>query len=242
MSLEQTLDEVLRREWIDQDSISALRQFPPDVLLLALRQRFAETDSLLVQGNILDVCADVLGETAGPWIREVADGPISNMITRPFCRALAHCVGDDGFAIATAKLANESAHQLPLTAHALLEFDEKLQILDWIEERLHAPNQAARADWGQLAAIAGIKWQRVAVWLDRGKPLSLVALDALNFCWDYGAGIGGWLNTYKPKLLAPADDETMRARLLKYAEDNPTPRVTRRVTEIMEHLHDTFTA
>ena len=242
MPLTQILDDVLNRQWIDDDSMGSLRQCPRNELLTTIQRRFADTDSVTVQGNIFDICANVLGTEAGPWIRELSAGPISNMIALPFFRALAKCLGDEGFEIATAKLANEYENQLPLTAHALLEFDSKSQILDWIEQRLHSPNQPTKPDWGQLAAITGITWERIARWLDRGKPLSLVALDALNFCWNYDAGIGAWLHNHEPKLLTPADPDTMRARLQQYAEDDPSPRVDRTVKMIVEHLHETYTA
>lgn len=236
MLLEQTLDQILNHDWLDDDPTEPLREFPPKKLLASLRRRFAGNEDITVQGNIFDVCAYVIGSEAGPWIREVAQGPISNLIVLPFFRALARCIGDDAFQIATAKLENEYKHQLAMTAHALLAFDSKSRILDWIEMQTCSSSVPITRDWGQLAAIAGITWQRIATWLERGNQLGLVALDALNCCWDYDAGEGGWLYIYEPTLLGPVEHETMRTRLEAYSEQYPYPRVEHTVKRILQHL------
>ncbi len=43
------------------------------------------------------------------------------------------------------------------------------------------PNEAVSNDWGRLAAESRMSWSAAQTWLDRGRPLSLIALDALLY-------------------------------------------------------------
>jgi hypothetical protein len=51
--------------------------------------------------------------------------------------------------------------------------------LDWIERTIAQPKLAAPF-WGELAAKSVLPWPRAQQWLALGRPLSLVALDALQ--------------------------------------------------------------
>jgi hypothetical protein len=56
--------------------------------------------------------------------------------------------------------------------------EDHLAGLDWIERTIAQPKLVA-AFWGELAAKSGLTWPRAQRWLTSGRPLSLVALDAL---------------------------------------------------------------
>jgi hypothetical protein len=51
-------------------------------------------------------------------------------------------------------------------------------VLDWIEN--HAPHVNVTENSGQLAALSDLSCSRVEIWLSSGRPLSLIALDALT--------------------------------------------------------------
>lgn len=236
--LPQLLDAALVRDIVGADVVRALERFPAGDLLTELRWRFLKAESSVVASQVLEICADVLGPSASLWIREIAESDVPTILIHSFCRALAKCIGDTAFDIAAERLAHVDQSELPLMAHALLQFDAKSRILDWIELQLSSPSQTVKQYWGQLAALAGISWKRAAEWIDRGKPLSLVALDALNCCWNYDGVVGGWLTKYRPKLLDPGDIEEMRERLRRHAQAQPWPRVEQAVKMIDEHLED----
>ena len=239
MTLSEFLDEHLDQHELSDQVIRQLREYPADELLAQLSQRFVASEKLqnvFVQNNIFEICATVIGKPAGQFIAEVSTGPISNFSTQSFCRALSKCSIEGGFDIAARKLQNEVGHQRALTAHALLEFDEGSKILDWIESLFVESNETVKPDWGQLAALAGITWARICKWLDLGKPINLIALDAMKFCWDYDAGIGAWLHNYEPKLLEPTDKTEMKRHLLGYVDKESSPRVALTVEAIVQHL------
>lgn len=50
-------------------------------------------------------------------------------------------------------------------------------VLNWIERNVPA---VVTSDWGALAAVSSFSWARATAWLRSGRPLSLVALDALK--------------------------------------------------------------
>ena len=89
---------------------------------------------------------------------------------------------------------------------------------------------------GRLAAVSNLKWERVVKWLTSGRPLSLVALDALIACWHYNTPI---LIRFAPKLLEPAPVDEMNATLDDYLDRDPVPRVRKAVLAIRvnwEHI------
>ena len=73
--------------------------------------------------------------------------------------------------------------------------------------------------WGQLAAIAGITWETAEGWLQRGRPMNLVAVSALQCCFDNDAGIGAWLARHEPKLLQPVPPAIMISALEQVDEE-----------------------
>jgi hypothetical protein len=234
MTLDQTLDRVLPREYLKEADFARLRGFPRDQLLAQLERRFEEAQSNFVRWNIFDVCAD-LGPEAAPLVRKIIQQPITNEDRA--CRALAKCLGDEGFDLFAPRLANAHPRERVRCASALLEFDCKERILDWIEATLSAQDPIT-PDWGPLAALAGITWERVTRWLDRGKPLGLVALDAMNACRDDDSSAVIRLRDGRPKLRQPVDLATMRARLRWYAAADASPRTQRLVSEIDQHLEE----
>jgi len=61
-------------------------------------------------------------------------------------------------------------------------------VLDMIEEEWEEspPNRAVTDDWAQLAAESRMSWERAKQWLEKGRPLSLIALDALIYLKAHG--------------------------------------------------------
>ena len=109
----------------------------------------------------------------------------------------------------------------------VLEFFPTEANLTWIESYICDP---ITVDWGRLAAISGLTWSRVEQWLDRGRPFNLIAIDALICCYQYDSQ---HLETYRPKLLKPVSRSTMTARLRTAIEEDPVPRVEKRVHDIL---------
>src|SRR4051812_35320416 len=63
--------------------------------------------------------------------------------------------------------------------------NEKVRDWDWIEENVHREKNIG-TNWGHLAASSYLSWDRADKWLTNGRPLSLIALDAILFSTTVG--------------------------------------------------------
>jgi len=79
-------------------------------------------------------------------------------------------------------------------------FENRL-VLKWIEQNVVSPIDVS---WGSLAARSQFDWEHVIKWLTLGRPISLVALDALGFCLTTPRAPDG--HQYKPLINPPLQD------------------------------------
>jgi len=104
--------------------------------------------------------------------------------------------------------------------------------LDWIERNVPASNVGS--EWGQLAAASRITWEQCAKWIRSGRPLSLVALDALYTCGCFEPQrVVPEVLRRKPHLLCPASEAEMTACLRDYVQRDSAPRVRNQVATII---------
>lgn len=109
--------------------------------------------------------------------------------------------------------------------------------LDWIEENISRTENISLS-WGHLAAISKFNWIRAEKWIDSGRPLSLVALDAINFCTIKGDKLNTSLmmREINPELLDNPNSEIIAEKISKYRLKDNTPRVKRIVDTIIKNL------
>src|SRR6185436_11112794 len=110
-----------------------------------------------------------------PWLREPE--PFRDEVAFvAWANAVAACLpGEEGFARVTDALASMNGNKPSLFLSALGEFRSE-RALAWIEANVR---EDVTVDWGRLAALSRLDWPRAVRWLRTGRPLSLVALDAL---------------------------------------------------------------
>lgn len=60
------------------------------------------------------------------------------------------------------------------------------KVLDWIESNVTKAKHVS-GNWCHMAASSKFDWPRADKWLNMGRPLSLISLDALQFCTTSGA-------------------------------------------------------
>jgi hypothetical protein len=118
-----------------------------------------------------------------------------------------------------------------------LSYFHSAEALDWIEQNVFDPVTEA---WGGLAAASELDWPRVENWLHFGRPLSLVAIDALA---AISRPRNPLLRDHCPQLHEPPTCYRFKQALLDYAERDNVPRVRQRTTWLIEHCdvltHDT---
>ena len=120
-----------------------------------------------------------------------------------------------------------------------LNFTRNEKVLDWIEKNIHRTKNVG-TNWGHLAASSHFTWQRADKWLTIGRPLSLIALDALRFCTTIGERLNQsqLMRQIQPKLLDNPKPETVAKRLQEYLDLDNVPRTRTAVKNIIENIFD----
>jgi hypothetical protein len=225
--LETLIDYAMTQHHLafEEKTLDLLRKQNKSALLASLRERNAHPHAVEIEAQAYEICANVLEREAEAWIRSRWD------VFRPsaffsLAAASAACLPfQEGFHRVIHELnamtQKEVRHFCSVLAHFRTE-----KTLDWLE--MHV-SPAVTDTWGRLAAVSQLSWVRVTKWLKQGRPLSLVALDALYACGHYDTPL---LRKLIPKLLEPDTRERMTERLERYAADDPAPRVQQKVAAI----------
>src|SRR5258705_1463871 len=224
--IEGLLDYVSTRRIIEGPVIEALSCHNHESILRSLQMRLASKPSLEVRSIAYEICARVLGRTAEGWVREEWKS-FSPTLLFDLAQASAACLpSQEGYGLVLNALTGVPSKDLVRAAAALSWF-RSAATLDWLDHNVSYPFVD---DWGRVAAMSHLTWERVAKWLAFGRPLSLVALDALLACWHYSTPI---LNQFAPKLLAPAPVKEMTTVLERYLISDPVPRVRKGIASIV---------
>lgn len=224
--VERLLDYARTRWFIEGAVIEALSRHSKESVLRSLQTRVAANPSPEVKAFAYEICARVLEGAAEEWIRAEWES-FTPALLFPLAEASAACLpNEEGYRLVVNAIADVPPKELVRVAAALSWFRSEAA-LDWIEQNISDP---LVEDWGRLAAVSNLKWERMAKWLASGRPLSLVALDALIACWHYDTPI---LKQFAPKLLEAAPVNEMNAVLNQYLESDTAPRVRKAIASIV---------
>lgn len=204
------------------------RSLPSLDVLSEISFRFLRSKNPDVRASSLEIAAAALGESACGFVRSAWNSKEMQVCFFPLVKATAACVPlEEGYELATAALAAMSPKERRDSMSALAYFRSS-RTLDWIEANICEPSTES---WGHLAASSQFSWPRCMAWLTAGRPLSLVAIDALRAI-AYPTSI--ILKTWKPELLEPPSRQILMATLNSYASRDPVPRVTQRVENLLK--------
>src|SRR5207245_1714918 len=174
----------ISRWYLKEDVIHALQSHEKkDVLVEGLNRRVSDSLNPNVEERAYEICA-CLGASAGSWIRErwhnYHPDTIGSLI-----KATAKCLPiSEGFPLALQGLEGVPALELFDVAGSLAHF-RSTETLDWIEGNASFP---LFIELGRLAAFSNLSWKRVCDWLQRGRPLNLIAVFAANHKHDSRTG------------------------------------------------------
>ena len=227
----------------------ALVKFTIDDALLAAMQKLPKGDVLdFIQDaagrstvfalGAYQIAADVLGPFAAEWIRSEWHKMGEDEGCYGIVEAMARCLPpEEGFELVSRKIAAGSDAYFKKNSGALIDFRTE-RTLDWLETM--ADRIAPVVDsWGRLAAMSQFSWQRAQDWLHKGRPLSLMALDALWLCTapeESLVGQGPFIKQNPPQLSDAPDPAALLEELKAYLAKDAVPRTEGTVGAIRANL------
>jgi hypothetical protein len=226
--VERLVDYAMSRHSLDADVEAALAEHEAVRVLASLERRTAARCSAHVLGRAYEICA-VLGPAAANWVRRQFDADPAQAI-HSLAEAAAKCLpADEGFQLVLGVVDAFPPARRPRDA---LAWFRSRRTLDWIERNVQRP---VTTGWGHLAALSDFSWERAAAWLAGGRPLSLVALDALYGCEVHHSPM---LRRLSPRLAHPAPLAEMARTLEAYAQGDSAPRVEDTVHAVLRAWKD----
>ncbi len=219
------LDHVLTQRRLRDDVVAALRRHPAGVLLARMSDLIEARPILWVEACCYDVAARALGPAARSWVERRWEPGLRPDTRAAFLKAAAACLPHaEAVPRALAYVERQGGRDLPFAALPLAHFRSPL-VLDWVERTVASP---VSNNWGPLAACSGFTWATATRWLEAGRPLSLVALDALSIALR---------PTYRPfgisiELPDAPDEAAILDHLCEHARRDPAPRVTQAIDRI----------
>jgi hypothetical protein len=229
--LEQLINYAIVIWTLDQEILSAFSKFEKGAILNEFQLRTKANPGLAVK--IYELTALTLGELAGVWIREEWKKYDGQQI-EIFAEALAKCLPlQEGFQLYADALAQiDSISTVYLKMLGFIHFESRLT-LQWITENIHKFVNISSA-WGEIAAVSEFDWATAHTWIESGRPLSLVALDALVHCARIPYRSQGWRLPIE-KLHQPDTVGNMDAVLKAYLLRDGVPRVKNAVAFVSDN-------
>ena len=233
-NIEQLIDYSIVQWWLSDDVVQILKKYDKRRVLNSLIQRINENRGLGYR--LYEIAAKVLGSYAGDWVREEWNyHNLDNLYNYAEC--LAYCLPlSEGFYYYTdALITIKNPQILSDKLSGLIYFQSDLS-LDWIEKNIKRVKNIS-SSWGYVAAASKFDWKRVKKWIDSGRPLSLVAFDALVDCSVTPETKSGsiWLKENPQKLLNPETIEEMDYIIIEYLAKDNVARVRNRVEYIRKN-------
>jgi hypothetical protein len=231
-SLDRLVDYCITRYWLGAPEYDAFRRFEDEAILDELRRR-AANGNRHVMAVMLTLCANVLGHAAASWVRAQYAKACHDDMLFSWAEAAARCLPEpEGLHKTIDALGAYAGAGLRERIGALMWFRSPA-VLDWIE--VHAPRANITGAWGQLAALSGLSLSKVEVWLSRGRPLSLIALDALTqfIPWPGQAPL---VRRLDPRLRACPDRLPLVRALQACMAADTAPRASGKCQYLIEHM------
>ncbi len=230
--LDRLIGHCLTRWRIGDEEYDAVKRFDEDDVLKHI-ERLAVRDGFH-WSVALELAANVLGPRAERFVRNQYDiVRRSKKLIGVWSEAAQACLPQsEGLDLTIAILGELPPRDLYDRLWALTTFRSR-KTLGWIEENL--PSSSIGANWGRLAAYSQLNWEDVVKWLERGRPFSLLALDALWHLMPKSSENP----TYQlraPRLADAPDSSVIRLALENYMASDDSPKAVTRCNFIIRNL------
>jgi len=214
--------------------INLLKLHNQKVILKYLDDKTAYNRS--INYKTYEIAANVLGLTANKWIIKQWENRKENEVLI-FAEAICKCVPfSEAFVILTTEIALSDGKRFVDNSAALLFFEHE-KTLDWMEQVSSRITNVSR-NWGTLAAASQFTWNRAEKWLLLGRPLSLIALDAIAYCTTKHVlhDQALWFIRKPPMLLNLPTPEVIIKQINTYLHTDKVPRTKNAVAKITQNL------
>jgi len=233
-NLDRLIDFVFVQYFTQDYVIKQLKQFDKKETLKNIDKKVKY--SRAINYKAYEVIGKVIGKEAKDWLKNEWTNRKENELLI-FAEAISKCFDfDEAFETLTSEIECESDKSLPENISALLYFQSD-KTLDWIEKVIHRTSNIS-TNWGTLAATSQFTWVRADKWLNAGRPLSLIAIDALLFCTMTGdrQNQAFWLQQHTPKLTDNPRPEIIANKLKDYLSKDNVPRTKNAVNKIIDNI------
>jgi len=232
LTLDQMLALCMKQVVLRDEHYEPLEQFPRGELSAALARRLADSPSETVRSVCHDILRNVLRLDGAELFRaHFAELRMSAPIR--WTATAAKCLPrEEMLQLSWDMITSRDGLALKDAANAL-EYCRTPAALEWIERTIGQPKLVAQF-WGELAAKSELSWPRAQRWVANGRPLSLVALDALQII----ARLRETKSEFNDVRLAEVSDRGEIVDALRsYAARDDVPRVSRAVAAIVEKIN-----
>ncbi|RYU81834.1 hypothetical protein [Hymenobacter persicinus] len=228
------IDYALVKWWYPPAVTAYLVAFAPSQVLHVLDEKLALNPYLLPK--CVEIAAESLGDQAYAWVKYQLDLAEEPEQVLAFAYALSRCfpaAEANAYILSALNTLSEKTLAEYVTCLCYLEGATPL---DWLETHCSSITHVV-GNYGVAAAALGITWERIDRWLQAGRPLSLIALDALVNCSTTSEtqNTSLWLREHLPHLHAPIAVEEMDEVLQEYVSRDSVPRTKNALRFIQEH-------
>ena len=233
-NLDKLIDFAFVQYFTEEYVIEELKQFDKAETLNTIDKKVKYNRA--INYKAYEIVGKVIGKPAKDWLKNEWANRQENEL-QIFAEPIAKCLEfDEGFEILTKEIESRDDKFLSENISALLYFQSDT-ILDWIEKISGRINNVS-SNWGQLAASSQFSWDRASTWLTIGRPLSLVALDALSLCTTPGERLNQslWLRQLNPKLIDNPRPQVIANRLREYLLLDNVPRTKNAIESIIDNI------
>jgi hypothetical protein len=221
----------VKRWFVENEMIEQMMVYPAEVWLPIFENSLPKLNHNDHINTLFHLAGYVLKDLGTDFIRKFW-GKWSEETFRGLTFAAIHCLPvQEAYRLVTDKLGQMDQRER-LICKFVLGWFENQWVLKWIEENVVSPIDVS---WGALAARSQFDWEHVKKWLALGRPISLVALDAMGFCLTTPQAPDG--HQYKP-LINPPSKVTFKNVLQNYQKLDPAARVRRTVEFLMSNSKD----
>jgi hypothetical protein len=227
---DELLDFSLTRWHLEPPLRAAWGRLDPSVAVQSIVSRWEllPESKWFLRSRLLEVAA-LAGATGASFTRRAWAECSDHAYLYWLALASSACLPpDEGLALATARLDAVPSRELRDVAMCLSHFRSPL-VLDWLETHVTDPIMES---WGYIAAASQLDWSRAERWLLGGRPLSLVAVDALG---AIVRPMSPLLRQMQPVLHSPPGWGHIRSVLEGYASRDRVPRVQQRIEALLQY-------